>query len=187
MLGTGKTPAAPCGCCQPDGTYGVVFNQAGEPRQCPNCNGTGSTDPDFTPRFKCYNMIPVSGSNTFLSALAAFDGTITIDAQYDFCGIWLTSSSTSQLANTAVGGGFTIELWDPSKQRPWQDAPVYINNIAGTGQRPFPLGLCPQRIPANYNLPFRIVDTSNASNTIQVTYSGYEMVPIVQTAMPVAA
>lgn len=187
MSRTGSGGLGLCGCADANGNFGVRYNsQTGEPTKCPNCNGTGSTDPDFIPRFKIYTIMPVTPGQTYLAASTSQSGQIQINSNYDFCMIWLTAIATSILANTALGGGLTLQLNDSSNQRPWQDAPIYINAWAGTGQRPYPIGLVPQRIPANWNLPWIVADTSAQNNTIQICLHGYEMVPIAPTPAPIA-
>ncbi len=175
---SGRSGLALCGCARGDGTFGVVFNEAGEPKTCQNCNGTGSTDPDYIPRYKIYTINPKTPGQTYLAAGTSQSGQIQVDANYDFNLVWLTSRSTSQLAGTFLGGGFTLKLFDSANQRSWQDAPIYADNWCGTGQLPFPVGLVPQRIPANWNIPWEVADTSAANNTIQICLHGYEMVPV---------
>ena len=185
MSRTGSAGLGLCGCVQQDGSFGVRYNQqTGEPSTCPNCNGTGSTDPDFMPRFKVYTIIPQSANQVYLAAGTSISGQIQVNSNYDFCLVWLAASATS-IGAAALGGGLTLQLNDSANQRPWQDAPINIGNWAGTGQRPFPIGLVPQRIPANWNIPWTVTDTSGVNNTIQICLLGYEMVPIAPTPAPV--
>ena len=173
-----------CGCAQ-EGHLGVQFNQiSGEPHTCPNCNGSGSMDPNYIPRFKAYTMIPQTPGQTYLAANTYFEGQIQIDSNYDFVGIFLTGSCTS---SASLGGGCTLQIWDPSAVRSWFDAPVNFSNIVGTGQNQFPIGLIPQRVPANWQLPWKITDFSGSNNTIQIVMSGYEMVPVASSSPGITA
>lgn len=69
-------------------------------------------------------------------------------------------------------GSFTIQMYDGSTGRLLQAFPVNNVNVLGTIQLPNLL-LDPIVLPPSSALVLKIVDTSNAANTIQVSLVGY--------------
>jgi hypothetical protein len=106
--------------------------------------------------------------------------TIQIDSDADFQLLMLVGSRTSALATIEITEGGSGGL-------AWQSAPVNIDNFLGTAQLPFPAGLIPQLMPKKRVYIIKTVDTSGATNNIQVDFWGYKLFPASQAAQLGAA
>lgn len=106
--------------------------------------------------------------------------TIQIDSDADFQLLDLIGSFTSSLLTIQITEGGAGGL-------AWQSAPVNINNFLGSAQLPFPAGLIPQLLPKKRVYAITTIDTSGASNKVQIIFWGYKLYPAAQAAQLGAA
>jgi hypothetical protein len=106
--------------------------------------------------------------------------TIQIDSDADFQLLMIVGSRTSALLTIQVTEGGAGGL-------AWQSAPVNIDNFLGTAQLPFPAGLIPQLLPKKRVYKITTIDTSGATNNVQVDFWGYKLYPAEQAAQLGAA
>lgn len=140
----------------------MVTNPARQAQQCPNCGGQG-TQPQKVYRVVYDYVFP----SVTLAALASGSSVLQIQFDADFEWVWIVCSRT---------GAFTIQLQDGSTGRYFSNSPVNDVNFAGTGQLPFPL-VEPYLLARSTSISAAMVDTSNASNTVQLVFRGYKLFP----------
>jgi hypothetical protein len=108
--------------------------------------------------------------NQVLTALQDFNGAIQIQQDADFEWVFNIANQT---------GTFQIQITDLATGRVLMNAPVNNANYFGTAQLPFP-NLEPYIFARSSSIGVRLIDTSNAGNTIQVVFSGYKLFPASQ-------
>jgi hypothetical protein len=101
--------------------------------------------------------------------------TIQIDSDADFQLLMLIGSHTSNALTIQITEGGAGGL-------AWQSAPVNIDNFLGTAQLPFPAGLIPQLLPKKRVYKIVTIDTSGATNNVQIDFWGYKLYPAAQAA-----
>jgi hypothetical protein len=105
--------------------------------------------------------------NQVLTALQDFNGAIQIQQDADFEWVFRISSQS---------GTFQIQITDLATGRVLMNLPVNNANYLGTAQLPFP-NLEPYIFARSSSIGVRLIDTSNAGNTIQVVFGGYKLFP----------
>lgn len=108
--------------------------------------------------------------NQVLTALQDFNGAIQIQQDADFEWVFNIANQT---------GTFQIQITDLATGRVLMNAPVNNANYFGTAQLPFP-NLEPYVFARSSSIGVRLIDTSNAGNTIQIVFSGYKLFPASQ-------
>lgn len=148
----------------------VESSRTGMVQVCPLCNGTGRADPPVNRAPKTY----VFGNASEFTLAAGTPGAVQaqnmiIDGQYDFELVFLVATST---------GTFQSRIAD-NVPRNWESAGIWINNANrwGTAQRPFPV-VARVIFHARDVLTGEFRDTSNASNTLQACFVGYDLQPV---------
>lgn len=101
--------------------------------------------------------------------------TIQIDSDADFQLLFLLGSrdSNAVTVNVTEGGAGGLA---------WMSAPVNIDNFIGTAQLPFPAGLIPQLLPKKRVYNISCVNSSGATNNVQIIFEGYKLFPAAMAA-----
>jgi len=142
------------------GTPGMVPNRNGEMQRCPLCDGTAIWE-NFSRKAKTYVI-----NTTVAAALGTNNGSLAFD-DIDF--------ELLQLMANSNGGVWSTRLQSASG-RFWSNAAVNSENMFGTAERPFPIGLAPIYVDRKEVLNFTVVDRSgNANNAIQMALAGYDL------------
>lgn len=106
---------------------------------------------------------------------------ITIDSDADFQLLYLTGSAQNA-AGADVSARFTIDISEGSAGGlAWMSAPVNLQNLVGTGQLPFPIGLIPQLLPKKRVYNIGLTNGSGAAATGQICFVGYKLYPAEQS------
>jgi hypothetical protein len=109
------------------------------------------------------------------AAAGVISQSLTIDSDADFQLLYLIASRTSALD--------TVEIFEGSAGGlAWQSGPVNIDNLAGTAQLPFPIGLVPQLLPKKRVYNIRSTNTFAGANPVQLCFTGYKLYPAEQIA-----
>jgi hypothetical protein len=129
---------------------------------CPLCDGTGFWD-NFKREAKSYAI-----NTTIAAALGTNRGALAFD-DIDF--------ELLQLMGNSNGGVWSTQLQD-ANGRFWSNLPINSENMFGTAERPFPVGLAPLYIDRKAIINFVATDRSNnANNAIQMVFAGYDLFP----------
>lgn len=105
--------------------------------------------------------------NQVLTALQDFNGAIQIQQDADFEWVFRIANQT---------GTFQIEIKDLATGRVLMNFPVNNANYFGTAQLPFP-NLEPYVFARSSSIGVRLIDTSNAGNTVQIVFEGNKLFP----------
>lgn len=104
------------------------------------------------------------------NAAAAGTQSIQIDSDADFQLLYLigTRDNVPLTVQITEGGAGGLQ---------WQSAPVNFDNIFGTAQLPFPVGLIPQLLPRKRTYNLTMLNTSGGPINIQAAFTGYKLYP----------
>lgn len=148
-----------CPACK--GTAVLPNSMNGRPEVCPICSGQGAVE-DYLPLPYFYIIDETIAANG--NAIAALN-----IADRDFEWIWNIASRTDNR--------LTVEFEDASGRR-FQNKAVKIDNAFGTAQNPFPVGLTGGVVlPGRTSLSYKLVESSAASNVVQLALVGFERYP----------
>lgn len=111
-------------------------------------------------------VVPLNGRQTV---------TIVIDTDADFELFYLTGNRTDpRLTVLITEGGAGGVGW--SNGGSTEDRPNF-DNIFGTAQLPFPVGLIPQILPKKRVYSIELIDSSGAQNSGQIAFVGFKRFP----------
>lgn len=107
------------------------------------------------------------------NGVAAGTQSIQIDSDADFQLLYLIGNRdnvplTAQIAEGGAGG------------LQWSSAPVNFDNMFGTAQLPFPVGLIPQLLPRKRTYNIIMLNTSGGAINVQAAFTGYKLYPASQ-------
>ena len=106
---------------------------------------------------------------------------ITIDSDADFEMLYLTGNATGADA-TDQSGFITVLIKEGSAGGiTWMSDAVNMNNLLGTGQLPFPIGLIPQLLPKKRVYVITLASTSAQAVSAQICFVGYKLYPASQS------
>lgn len=117
----------------------------------------------------------------FPGAGGTLSQSITIDSDADFEMLYLTGNATGA-DNTDQSNFITVLIREGSAGGiTWMTDPVNMNNLLGTGQLPFPIGLIPQLLPKKRVYVITLVSTSAEAVNAQMCFVGYKLYPASQS------
>lgn len=119
-------------------------------------------------------------ANAAFAASGTLPIRITIDSDADFQLIWLIGSRDNSAVTVLITEGGAGGL-------AWMNNPVNIDNLIGTAQLPFPIGLIPQLLPKKRVYQIALVNSSGGANNVQIVFSGYKLFPAQMAAQVGAA
>jgi hypothetical protein len=126
----------------------------------------GVTPNVFTVGTESFNLtIPVQSDAHFICVMSMYDNSLQVN------------TNAQQLPNL-IGGGATVLLTDTSAQRQLASAPIPLNSLFGTAQRPY-IWPFTHLFRANGGIGVLITGTAatNAGAVIRLTFGGFK-VPI---------
>jgi len=168
--GTGTKVCPACG-----GRRMVANAQTGSAEACPICQGAGAVRQDVDPWFFDYvfdGIVNPTGLAAGSSPALPITKQLATDSAFEW--LFIVASFTSALLN--------VQMLDSSRSsQPLSDAPVNINNWAGTAQQPFPLVFA-YYFPPGTSVTLKFLDSSGAANTVEVVMRGHKLYPKLRQA-----